>query len=109
MGGFFFFFFFIGWIKGVADKVLAFPGDSAVKILPANAGTAGEAGLIPESGKYSGGGHGKPLQYSCLENPWTEEPGGLQSIGSHQVGHNQSNLAHAQVKYCVRIFSDYYW
>ena len=23
------------------------------------------------------GGHGNPLQYSCLENPWTEEPGGL--------------------------------
>ena len=26
--------------------------------------------------------------------PWTEEPGGLQSIGSHSVGHNWSNLAH---------------
>ena len=25
--------------------------------------------------------------------PWTEEPGGLQSIGSHRVGHNWSNLA----------------
>ena len=24
---------------------------------------------------------GTPLQYSCLENPWTEEPGGLQSMG----------------------------
>ena len=28
------------------------------------------------------------LQYSCLENPWAEEPGGLQSIGSHRVGHD---------------------
>ena len=27
---------------------------------------------------------GNPLQYSCLENPWTEEPGGLQSIGSQK-------------------------
>ena len=26
-------------------------------------------------------GNGTPLQYSCLENPWTEEPGGLQSMG----------------------------
>ena len=26
--------------------------------------------------------------------PWTEEPGGLQSIGSHRVGHNWSNVAH---------------
>ena len=23
--------------------------------------------------------------------PWTEEPGGLQSMGSHGVGHNRSN------------------
>ena len=29
-----------------------------------------------------GEGNGKPLQYSCLGNPWTEEPGGLQSMGS---------------------------
>ena len=37
-----------------------------VKNLPAN---AGDAGLIPESGKSPGGGNGIPLQYSCLENP----------------------------------------
>ena len=29
-----------------------------------------------------------PVQYSCLENPWTEEPGGLQSRGSQRVGHD---------------------
>ena len=29
-----------------------------------------------------GEGNGTPLQYSCLENPWTEEPGRLQSMGS---------------------------
>ena len=28
------------------------------------------------------------LQYSCLEIPWTEEAGGLQSMGSQRVGHN---------------------
>ena len=33
-------------------------------------------------------GNGTPLQYSCLENLWTEEPGGLQSMGSLRVGHN---------------------
>ena len=38
-------------------------------------------GSIPGSGRSAGGGNGNPLQYSCLENPWTEEPGGLQSIG----------------------------
>ena len=31
---------------------------------------------------YTGEGNGTPLQYSCLENPWTEEPGGLQSMAS---------------------------
>ena len=32
-----------------------------------------------------GEGNGNPLQYSCLENPRTEEPGGLPSMGSHRV------------------------
>ena len=34
-------------------------------------------------GRSPGGGHGNPLQHSCLENPWTEEPGRLQSLGLH--------------------------
>ena len=37
-----------------------------VKNPPAN---AGGIGLIPGSGRFPGGGHGSPLQYSCLENP----------------------------------------
>ena len=32
--------------------------------------------------------NGNPLQYSCLENPWTEGPGRLQSMGSLGVGHD---------------------
>ena len=42
------------------------PGGSAVKNPPAN---AADAGSIPVSGRSPGGGHGTPLQYSCLENP----------------------------------------
>ena len=56
-----------------------------------NAGDAGDArdiGLIPGSGRSSGGGNGNPLQYSCLENPRTEEPGRLQSMGSQRVRHD---------------------
>ena len=34
-----------------------------------NAGITGKAGSIPRSGRSPGGGHGNPLQYSCLENP----------------------------------------
>ena len=48
-----------------------------VKNLPANAGDVGNAGLIPGSGRSPGGGHGSPLQYSCLENPM--DRGGLQA------------------------------
>ena len=40
-----------------------------VKNLPASAGNARDVSLIPTSGRSSGGGHGNPLQYSCLENP----------------------------------------
>ena len=47
-----------------------------VKNLPAN---AGEADLIPGSGRSPGGGHGNPLQYSCLDKPMTEKADKLQS------------------------------
>ena len=40
-----------------------------VKNPPANAGDIRGPGSIPGSGRCPGGGHGKPLQYSCLENP----------------------------------------
>ena len=40
-----------------------------VKNLSANAGEKGEVYLIPGWGRSPGGGHGSPLQYSCLENP----------------------------------------
>ena len=40
-----------------------------VKNVPANAGDVREAGSIPGLGRSPGGGHGNPLQYSCLENP----------------------------------------
>ena len=40
-----------------------------VKNLPANAGDVVDIGSIPGSGRSPGGGHGNPLQYSCLANP----------------------------------------
>ena len=40
-----------------------------VKSPPANAGDIRDRGSIPGSGRSRGGGHGNPLQYSCLENP----------------------------------------
>ena len=40
-----------------------------IKNLPASAGDGRDTGLIPRLGRSPGGGHGNPLQYSCLENP----------------------------------------
>ena len=45
-----------------------------------------DLGSIPGLVRCPGGRDGNPLQYSCLEDPWTEEAGGLQSIGSHRAG-----------------------
>ena len=57
---------------------------TVVKNPLANAGGERDAGLIPGSGRFSGEGNGNPVQYSCLENPWIEEPGHLQSMGSQK-------------------------
>ena len=48
---------------------MGFPGGAMVKNLPANAGDVRDMGFIPGWGKSPGEGHGKPLQYSCLELP----------------------------------------
>ena len=40
-----------------------------VKNPPGNAGDIRDSGLIPGSGRSPGGGHGNPVQCSCLENP----------------------------------------
>ena len=61
------------------------PGGSEVK---ASASNAGDLGSIPELGRSPGEGNGNPLQYTAWKIPWTEEPGGLQSMGSQRVGHD---------------------
>ena len=55
---------------------------------------------IPGLGRSPGVGDGNPLQYSCLENPWVEKPGGLQSMGSQRVRHDCSDLAPAPILSC---------
>ena len=40
-----------------------------VKNPPSNVRDIRDAGSIPGSGRFPGGGNGNPLQYSCLENP----------------------------------------
>jgi len=60
---------------------MGFQDDSVVRNLPAN---AGDSGLIPGLGRYPGGRKVNPLQYYSWEIPWTEEPGGLHSMGSQK-------------------------
>ena len=60
-----------------------------VKNLPANAGDVRDAGLIPGSGRFPGGGHDNPLQYSCLENPMDR---GAWRVTVHGVAKSQTQL-----------------
>ena len=78
-----------------------------VKNLPANAGDIRDAGSIPGPRRYPGEGYGNPFQYSCLEILWTEEPGRLQSIGSHRVGHDWSDLAHTIITTISKVTMKY--
>ena len=52
-----------------------------VKNLPANEEDVRDSDSIPGLGRSLGGGNDNPLQCSCLGIPWTEEPGGVQSMG----------------------------
>ena len=68
----------------ISSKPEGFPGGSVVKNLPANVRDArdkGDVSSIPELRRSPGGGNGIPLQYSFLENPTEEEPGGLTAHG----------------------------
>ena len=76
----------LSWIS--ASQVLL-----VVKNLPANAGDVRDLGSIPGSGRSSGGGHGNPLQYSCLENPMYRAAWQATSISLQRVGHDWSDLA----------------
>ena len=80
-------FAFLYPLRGVSQVSLM------VKNQPASDGHVRAMGSIPGSGRSPGEGNGNPPQHSCLENPWTEEPGSLKSIPSQRVEHNWSNLA----------------
>ena len=60
-----------------------------VKNLHANAGDLRDSGSIPGSARSPGGGHGNPLQYSCLENPM--DRGAWPSTG-HEVAKSWTGL-----------------
>ena len=57
------------------------PGSSVVKNPPAE---AGDPSLIPGSGRPPAGGNGNHSSILAWEIPWTEKPGGLQSVGPQE-------------------------
>ena len=60
-----------------------------VKNPPANVEYVRDGGLIPGLGRSPGGGHGNPLQYSCLENPLNR---GTKGATIHRVAKSQARL-----------------
>ena len=60
-----------------------------IKNLPANAGDAGDVGLIPGLGRSPGGRRGNPLHCSCLENPMDR---GAWWATVHSVAKSQTRL-----------------
>ena len=59
---------------------------------------AGNESSIPRLGRSPGQKNGNLLQHSCLETPWTEEPGGLQSMGLQRAG---GDLGTKQQQYSI--------
>ena len=62
-----------------------------------------DANSIPGSGRSAEGGNGNLLQYSWLEKIlWTEEAGGLQSVGSERVGYDSETKHEVETCYAER-------
>ena len=66
------------WTSYCYKALMGFPDGLDSKESACN---ARDLGLIPGLGRSPGEGNGYPLQHSCLADPWTEEPGRLQSMG----------------------------
>ena len=64
-----------------------------VKNLPSIAGDTKDLDLTSGSWRSPREGYGNPLQTLAWRIPWTEKPGGLQSMESQRVGHDWSDLA----------------
>ena len=72
------------WKETPLLRIPGFPDGSGGKESACN---SGDLGSIPELGRSLGGGHGNPLQYSCLENPH-----GQRSLAGYSPwGHKESD------------------
>ena len=79
-----------------SDLAAAATSIRASPVASCNAGPVGDLCSIPGSGRYPGGGHDNPLQYSCLENPSGRGAWRATVHGVKRVRCDWSNLAHTQ-------------
>ena len=63
-----------------------------------NAGAIQDAGSIPGPGRSPGGGHGSPLQCSCLENPLDR---GAWQAAFHRTAKSQTQLKRLSMHACI--------
>ena len=77
------------WIVLMPLCTLGLPGWLSSEKSASSAGDVGDASSIPGSGRAPGGGHGNPLQYSCLQNPMD---GGGCWAAIHRVAKSQTWL-----------------
>ena len=71
-----------------------------VKNLPVNVGDIRDMGLIAQSGRSPGGGHGNPLQYSCLENPMDK---GAWWATVHKVAKSRTQLKQLSMHVSLKV------
>ena len=91
---------------------MGFPGGASGKEPAYQCRDIRDAGSTPESGRSPGGGHGKPLQYSCLENPmdrgawWATVYGVTQSWTRWKLEQQQHLSGYKVISQCGLHFSD---
>ena len=79
--------------------LLGFPGSSDGKESTCN---VGDLGSVPGLGRSPGGGHGNPLQYSCLENPH-----GLRSLVDYSPWSSKELDTTKQLRYLKYLLLDF--
>ena len=85
-----------------------FPGGASGKEPDCYAGNIRDTGLTPGSGRSLEEGMATHSSILAWSIPWTEELGGLQSIGLQRIRHDRSNLAHIQARCYLRRNQEFY-
>ena len=97
------------WVGRIYTYTWGFPGGTVVENPPVNAGDTGDVGSVP--------GMGSPLEEEVVTHssilawkiPWTEEPGGLHSMGLQRVIHIHMHIhTHTYTHECTYTYTHEY-